>query len=79
MFNKKLSIGLFCLFALSIKVEAQKAWGVLASPFQLQVDTSTLVIADYFPFQSKIDSVHIPNGLKLVSLSNSKLPLYVFM
>ncbi len=73
MFNKKLSIGLFCLFALSIKVEAQKAWGVLASPFQLQVDTSTLVIADYFPFQSKIDSVHIPNGLKLVSLSNSKL------
>lgn len=73
MFIKKLIIGAISFIALTSTVEAQNAWGVLASPFQLQVDTSTLVISDYFPFHSKIDSVRVPKGLKIVSLSSNTL------
>ena len=54
-------------------VKAQKSWGVLASPFQLQADTSTLIISDYFPFDSKIDSVKLPLGIRLVNKTEKKI------
>jgi glycosidase len=67
--NSFLLLLIFCCF----NSNAQNAWGVLASPFQLQVDTSKLIIADYFPFNSKIDSVQIPQGLKKISLTDHEL------
>lgn len=76
MLNKKIILG-FALCLLSVaNVNAQNAWGVLASPFQLQVDTSKLNLSDYFPFQTKIDSVSIPKGLTQVSLNNKTLVVF---
>jgi len=62
----------FCILTFS-NVNAQKAWGVLASPFQLQVDTSKVLLSDYFPYQTTIDSVKLPKGLSLVSLTKTEL------
>lgn len=64
---------MFCFFQNSI---AQKAWGVLASPYKFQVDTSSLLITDYFPFDSKIDSVKLPKGIQTIRLSNTELLMY---
>lgn len=67
----------FTLCVLSfLNVNAQNAWGVLASPFKLDVDTSKLILSDYFPFQTKIDSVSVPKGLTQVSLSNTTLVVF---
>lgn len=59
-----------------LNADAQKAWGVLASPFQFQVDTSRILISDYFPYQTKIDSVQLPKGIKLIKLSATELLMY---
>ena len=72
----KLSKSIFSLIicaAFAVNANAQKAWGVLASPFQLQIDTSTLLISDYFPYQTKIDSVKLPKGIELVKLTEREL------
>lgn len=64
-------IGVF-LFSTSI-LYAQSAWSVLASPITLQVDTTRIIISDYFPFATKIDSVQLPKGLKQIDISSSEL------
>src|SRR5574343_805416 len=72
----KLSKSIFSLIicaAFAVNANAQKAWGVLASPFQLQIDTSTLLISDYFPYQTKIDSVKLQKGIELVKLTEREL------
>lgn len=61
---------------LKLNASAQKAWGVLASPFQFQVDTSKILLSDYFPFQTKIDSVRLPKGIQLVKLTNTELVMF---
>lgn len=75
MLNKKVGY-LLLVFALqSIQTNAQDAWGVLASPFQLQVDTSKITISDYFPFNTKIDSVQVPKGLNKWVFNKQELVL----
>lgn len=54
---------------------AQDAWGVLASPITLQVDTTKIILSDYFPYATKIDSVHLPKGTKQLVFSNAELVL----
>ncbi len=73
MLTKKNGLFLLMLTLFSINSNAQNAWGVLASPFQLQVDTSKLIIADYFPFKTKIDSVQLPSGLTQISFTKDEL------
>lgn len=72
---KKIFITVLALVAYSTNSIAQKAWGVLASPITLQVDTTVIYISDYFPFQTKIDSVKAPAGLTLLNTSNGKVIL----
>ena len=64
-------IGLFLLNAASLF--AQNAWSVLASPITLQVDTTNIILSDYFPFGNKIDSVRLPKGLQQIVFSNTEL------
>ncbi len=72
---KNLFITVWCLVAFTNSGIAQKAWGTLASPITLQVDTSIIIVADYFPFQTKIDSIRIPQGITLLKNSNGKVVL----
>jgi cyclomaltodextrinase len=70
---KKAGLLLSMLLVASIHLNAQNAWAVLASPFQFQVDTSKLIISDYFPFNASIDSVQVPKGIKKISLTKEEL------
>ncbi len=64
-------IGLFLFSAASLF--AQNAWSVLASPITLQVDTTNIILSDYFPFGNNIDSVRLPKGLQQIVFSNTEL------
>ncbi len=67
------SVGLFLLSTVSLY--AQNAWSVLASPITLQVDTTIIILSDYFPFATKIDSVRLPKGLQQPEFSKNEYKL----
>lgn len=71
---KKTSL-IFVFIVAFTNVKAQKAWGVLASPFQFQVDTSILLVSDYFPFDTNIDSVKFPRGINIVTKNQKSITI----
>lgn len=71
---KKISIVSAAFIALiQLNVHAQKAWGVLASPYKIQLDTNKIILSDYFPYETKIDSVKLPKGFKIINRNKDEL------
>ncbi len=69
---KLLLVTIFCFVQPSF---AQSDILGLASPIQLQPDSTVIFVSDYFPFQSQIDSVKVFDGLTLNSFSNEAIVL----
>lgn len=70
---KSLKLGIIGLLFFAQNTFAQNAIVGLASPIQLQPDSTLVLISDYFPFQSTIDSVKLFDGLQLGYLSKDSL------
>ena len=59
------------ILSISLNSNAQKAWGVLASPIKLNVDTTQIFLSDYFPYGDKIDSISTNTSLTIKRISNN--------
>ena len=70
---KSLKLGLIGLLFFVQNIFAQNPIVGLASPIQLQPDSTLVLISDYFPFQSTIDSVKLFDGLQLGYLSKDSI------
>lgn len=55
--------------------KAQEAWSVLASPIKLNVDTTELLLSDYFPFSTSVDSIITPSGITAFKSGSNKIVL----
>lgn len=73
MLAKRIYSFVFILFVYISNINAQSAWGTLASPIKLNSDTTSILLSDYFPYNDKIDSVALPLGLNLVKLNEQEL------
>ena len=73
---KSFKLLLFTIFCFVQYSFAQSDIVGLASPIQLQPDSTVIFVSDYFPFQSQIDSVKVADGLTLNSFSNDPF-LYI--
>ena len=63
------------ILSISLNSNAQKAWGVLASPIKLNVDTTQIFLSDYFPYGDKIDSISTNTSLTIKRISNNEILL----
>lgn len=70
----KLILIISCL-ATPMLGNAQKAWGVLASPIKLNVDTTQIYLSDYFPYGDKIDSISTNAYLTIKRVSENEILL----
>lgn len=71
--NKLLLIATLLVFP--VISHAQKAWGVLASPIKLNVDTTHIYLTDYFPYEDKIDSITTLSNLLIKRKSDNEILL----
>lgn len=55
--------------------KAQKAWGVLASPIKLNVDTTIIYLSDFFPYGDFIDTISTNSNLSIKRISSNEILL----
>ena len=63
------------ILSFSLHSNAQKAWGVLASPIKLNVDTTQIFLSDYFPYGDNIDSISTNTALTIKRISKNEVLL----
>ncbi|MFN5705468.1 MAG: alpha-amylase family glycosyl hydrolase, partial [bacterium] len=63
------------ILSISLNSNAQKAWGVLASPIKLNVDTTQIFLSDYFPYGDEIDSFSTNTALTIKRISTHEILL----
>ncbi len=63
------------ILSFSLHSNAQKAWGVLASPIKLNVDTTQIFLSDYFPYGDNIDSISTNAALTIKRISKNEILL----
>lgn len=71
--NKLLLI--FTFLVLPFFGKAQKAWGVLASPIKLNVDTTIIYLSDFFPYGDFIDTISTNSNLSIKRISSNEILL----